>query len=105
MNAQIDIENSQTRDVISIDVPITRYEDSKNVMFDVSHLTDQQLKLLIDAIDITMPHTDIEMFFTEDEPNIPNFGPDYEFELKNNRLIGKYTRDEWLKKRKEKNER
>ena len=43
-------------------------------------------------------YTDIEMFFIDDS-NIPEFGPDYDFYIKNNILIGVYTRDIWEKKK------
>lgn len=96
MKAYIDIENSKTQNVDTICVDIIKYEYDSEVIFDISSLDKRELSLLYDAIDESKPYTDVEMFFIDDS-NIPNFGPDYNYNVKDNKLILKYI----PKKRKE----
>lgn len=96
MKAYIDIENSKTQNVDTICVDIIKYEYDSEVIFDISSLDKRELSLLYDAIDESKPYTDVEMFFIDDS-NTPNFGPDYNYNVKDNKLVLKYI----PKKRKE----
>ena len=89
MKAYIDIENSKTQNVDTICVDIIKYEYDSEVIFDISSLDKRELSLLYDAIDESKPYTDVEMFFIDDS-NIPNFGPDYNYIVNDNKLILKY---------------
>lgn len=96
MKAYIDIENSKTQNVDTICIDIIKYEYDSEVIFDISSLDKRELSLLYDAIDESKPYTDVEMFFIDDS-NTPNFGPDYNYNVKDNKLVLKYI----PKKRKE----
>lgn len=89
MKAYIDIENSRTQKVVTICVEVIKYEYDEEIIFDISSLNIDELQLLNDAIDNDKTYTDVEMFFIDDS-NIPNFGPDYKYELKDNKLILSY---------------
>lgn len=91
----IDIENSKTQIVETICVNIIKYEENE-MTFDISTLNNHELEILKNAINDKLTYTDIEMFFIGDS-NIPNFGPDYEYEIIDNKLILKYI----YKKKKE----
>lgn len=91
----IDIENSKTQIVETICVNIIKYEENE-MIFDISTLNNHELEILKNAINDKLTYTDIEMFFIGDS-NIPNFGPDYEYEIIDNKLILKYI----YKKKKE----
>ncbi len=101
MKAFIDIENARTQKVITLIVPVIEKKQNDDISFDISKITDEERKILIPAIstDKDLTYTDIEMFFLEDS-NIPNFGPDYDFTIKDNILYGIYNRCEWLEQRK-----
>lgn len=91
----IDIENSKTQIVETICVNIIKYEENE-MIFDISILNNHELEILKNAINDKLTYTDIEIFFIGDS-NIPNFGPDYEYEIIDNKLILKYI----YKKKKE----
>lgn len=91
----IDIENSKTQKVETICVNVIKYEENE-IIFDISTLNNHELEILKNAINDKLTYTDIEMFFI-DKSNIPNFGPDYEYEIIDNKLILKYI----YKKKKE----
>lgn len=94
MKAYIDIENSHTKKVITLEVPIIEHIKNKITKFDISNLSKKQIILLENAIS-ELPellYTDIELFYI-DNNNIPNFGPDYDFYIKDNLLIGIYNRN------------
>lgn len=91
----IDIENSKTQIVKTICVNIIKYEENE-MIFDISTLNNHELEILKNAINDKLTYTDIEIFFIGDS-NIPNFGPDYEYEIIDNKLILKYI----YKKKKE----
>lgn len=91
----IDIENSKTQIVETVNVNIIKYEENE-MIFDISTLNNHELEILKNAINDKLTYTDIEMFFIGDS-NIPNFGPDYEYEIIDNKLILKYI----YKKKKE----
>lgn len=91
----IDIENSKTQIVKTICINIIKYEENE-MIFDISTLNNHELEILKNAINDKLTYTDIEMFFIGDS-NIPNFGPDYEYEIIDNKLILKYI----YKKKKE----
>lgn len=91
----IDIENSKTQIVETVNVNIIKYEENE-MIFDISTLNNHELQILKNAINDKLTYTDIEMFFIGDS-NIPNFGPNYEYEIIDNKLILKYI----YKKKKE----
>ena len=103
MNAQIEIENSKTQKVetiiVPIIVPIIKYEYEKDFIFDLSNITEYEYEILANAVNDNLKYTDIEMFFVDMKPNIPNFGPDYGYKIENNKLYGSYTRNIWLSER------
>ena len=82
MIASIDIENSKTKKVNTIYVKVLKNENNKNLIFDISELNEEDLKLLKNAIDDDLPYTDIELFFIDRETT-PNFGPDYNYKIEN----------------------
>lgn len=98
MKACIDIENTNTKTVEQITVPLLEYSSEGTVKFDISSLSEYELDILKNAVDQSLEYTDIEMFFTDDD-EYPNFGPDYEFKINGNILEGIYTRNIWLEKR------
>lgn len=91
MKAQIDIENSKTGLVDTINVKVIKYDKDNEIIFDISSLNYKELNLLKDAINQELQYTDIELFFIGDS-NIPEFGPDYNYELIENKLILKYIK-------------
>ena len=102
MQAWIDIENSKTKKVITLNVPVIQISDNEDISFDISGITREERELLIPAIDPSkeLEYTDIEMFFLETKPGVPHFGPDYEFTIQGDVLSGIYTRSQWLEKQK-----
>ena len=94
VNAYIDIENSHTKRVITLEVPIHEHIKNKIIKFDISNLSKEQIIILENAISELpeLSYTDIELFFINND-NIPNFGPDYDFYIKDNILIGIYNRN------------
>lgn len=98
MKAYIDIENSKTKKVEQITVPLLEYNNEGTVKFDISLLSEYELDILKNAINQGLEYTEIEMFFT-DIDKYPNFGPDYEFKISGNILEGIYTRNIWLEKK------
>lgn len=75
MMAWIDVENSHTKKVITYEVPLIKFEDYKEVIFDISNLNKKDLEILKLAIDTSKNtwYTDIELFYTELESKIvPN---------------------------------
>lgn len=94
MKAYIDIENSHTKKVITLEVPIIEHIKNKIIKFNISNLSKEQIILLENAISELpeLSYTDIELFYI-DNNNIPNFGPDYDFYIKDNLLIGIYNRN------------
>jgi len=92
--AWIDIENSKTQKVITFEVPVLKYERTQETIFDISKLNEQDVKLLIDAINPTMKmnYTDIEMFYLDSMPRTPIFGPDFVYKIEDKKLIAKYIR-------------
>lgn len=102
MKAKIDIENSKTKKVITLNVDVIKYEHNEEVIFDISKLNDSEINILNDAIDEKLTYTDIEMFFIDDN-NIPEFGPDYKCTIENNKLILKYIFKNNINKIEEKN--
>ena len=100
MRAFIDIENSKTGKVVTINTKVLQYNSKGECIFDISLISNDERELLINAINPLLTYTDIEMFFIDND-NIPNFGPDFEYSLENNLLYAYYTRDKWLAQRKE----
>lgn len=100
MKAYIDIENAHTKKIETIEVPIMEHIENKIIKFDISKLTINQKKVLELAISELpeLNYTDIEMFYIESKNNIPDFGPDYNFYIKDNILIGIYNREIYLRK-------
>ena len=79
--AYIDIENSRTKKVDTVKTNILE-TNGMDFKFDISSLTNEEKKLLSDAINKELTYTDIELFYVNDS-NIPYFGPDYDFEINN----------------------
>ena len=99
MMAEIDIENSQTQKVVTLEVPIIKYEMNSECVFDISEISEENMELLVNAIDNNLEHTDIEFFYVDQQGNLPHFGPDFEFKIDGNKLYGLYTRDKRFLKR------
>ena len=99
MKASIDIENSRTQEVKTIEVNVIEHIENKIIKFDIKDLTKEELDILTLAISETKEtsYTDIEMFFIDND-EIPYFGPDYNFYIKDNQLIGIYNKDFYSKK-------
>ena len=78
--AHVDIENSRTQKVITLDLPIIEHIENKLIKFDISKLTEQGLSILNIAISERkeLSYSDIEMFFIDND-EVPYFGPDYNF--------------------------
>ena len=74
MKCYIDIENSKTQKVETLYVNIIKYEEDKEIIFDISTLNSHELEILKDAINEELTYTDIEMFFIG-ESNIPSSVP------------------------------
>ena len=99
MKSYVDVENSHTREVKTIELPIIEFIENKIIKFDINSISEEEKKMLVDAIS-ELPElgfTDIEMFFIGDD-NVPNFGPDYNFYIKDNTLVGIYNREIYLRK-------
>lgn len=94
MIAHVDIENAHTGKVITYDLPVLDHIEDKYIKIDISSLTNQELEILELAISSKkeLEYTDVEMFFIDDE-TVPNFGPDYDFFIKDNQLVGYCNRD------------
>ena len=103
MKCYIDIENSKTQKVETLCVNIIKYEEDKEIIFDISTLNSHELEILKDSINEGLTYTDIEMFFIG-ESNIPNFGPDYKCKIFENTLILDYIPKKMKKHTEEKNE-
>jgi hypothetical protein len=84
--AHIDIENSKTKIVDTLDLEIIEI-NKPDILFDISKLNESDLDKLKKAIDKNLFYTDIELFYIDDS-SIPYFGPDFIFEIKDNKLIG-----------------
>ena len=94
MKASIDIENSKLKDVVTFELKVIEYIENKIIKFDISNLNTNNLEILKKAIsnDLKYNYTDIEMFFINNS-DIPEFGPDYDFYIKDNKLIGIYIKN------------
>lgn len=99
MKAYINIENSHTREVKIIELPIIEFIEDKIIKFDINSLSKEEKEMLVDAISELpeLQFTDIEMFFINEESE-PNFGPDYDFYIKDNTLVGIYNREIYLRR-------
>ncbi len=95
--AQIDIENSRTQSVKSIIVPILEYNEDESFIFELSQLSEEDLLILTEAVDVNLKYTDIELFFVSMENGLFNYGDDYEYKIKDNKLIGTYIFNQKLK--------
>lgn len=94
MIGHIDIENAHTKKVITLDLPILEHIENRIIKFDLKDLSKDTLDLLLLAISEKkeLNYTDIELFYL-DEDDIPYFGPDYNFYIKDETLIGYYNRE------------
>lgn len=94
MIAKVDIENAKTQKVITLTLPIVEHIENKIIKFDINKLSNKELKMLTLAISEKeeLSYTDIEMFYI-DEDELPYFGPDYNFYIKDETLVGIYNRD------------
>lgn len=84
--AHIDIENAKTKLVDTLDLNIIE-KNKTDITFDISKLNENDLDKLKKAIDNDLFYTDIELFYIDDS-SIPYYGPDFVFEIKDNKLIG-----------------
>lgn len=102
MKAYLDIENSRTQQVTTLEVDIIESVKDDLFVFDLSNITSNEMEQLIDAINESKEYfyTDIEMFFVDNKIS-PCFGDDYKYEIKGNRLYAVNTRKEWEKRMKE----
>ena len=94
MICHLDIENSKTQKVVTYNLNIIEYVENKHIKIDISNLSKEELSLLSLAISKNNKYCDIELFFIDDS-NYPEFGPDYDFKIEKNILIGKYIRGEY----------
>ncbi len=94
MIGHIDIENSKTKKIITLDLPVIKLERKSEVIFDISNITQEEKDILLLAINDSTEfnYTDIEMFFIDDE-EIPNYGPDYNYRIEDNKLVLNYSRE------------
>jgi len=94
MKAYIDIENAHTQDVVTYECPVLEFDEKGKIKFDISHLNDSEVKTLMLAIseEPELSYIDIEMFFIDND-EVPYFGPDYDFNIVNSILIGKYNKE------------
>lgn len=99
MKAYIDIENAHTQDVITYECPVLEFNETATIKFDISTLSDSEIKTLTLAIseEPELSYTDIEMFYIDDD-EIPYFGPDYDFNIVDSVLIGKYNKEIYPRK-------
>lgn len=88
MKAYIDIENSRTKEVKTLQLSVLTYVEDNYIVLSMDDINESDYKLLIDAIDPKLSYTDIEMFFIDDDP-LPNFGPDYTYALEDDKIIMK----------------
>ena len=93
MMCQVDIENSRTQDVKSLNLMVIDFIFNKHIKLDISNLSKEELDLLKLAISKNNKYCDIEMFFI-DSCDIPEFGPDYDFKIDKNILYGEYIRND-----------
>lgn len=93
MKAYLDIENSKTNQVITVEVPVVTYDLQKQVVFDIKNIGEQDFNLILNAINPSKEYayTDIELFFIDGD-NTPNFGPDYLATINGNYLILNYQK-------------
>ena len=68
MKAYIDVENARTQDVVTYECPVLEFDET-TTKFDISSLTDSEVKTLALAIsdEPDLKYTDIEMFFLDDD--------------------------------------
>jgi len=92
--AKIDIENAKTQKVECITLPILEYNEEENFVFDISNLKENELKMLEDAINPTLGYTDIELFYVSMENGMFNYGDDFQYIIEEEKLKGKYIREE-----------
>lgn len=90
MNITIDIENSKTKEVITKKLPLIHF-DKDLIKVDISLLSHEDKSVLLDAINEYKRHTDIELFYIDND-NVPYFGTDYEYKIINNTLIMEYNK-------------
>jgi len=99
MKAYIDVENAHTQDVVTYECPVLEFNETGEIKFDISSLTDSEVKKLMLAIseEPTLNYIDIEMFYIDDD-EVPYFGPDYDFDIVDSVLTGKYNREIYPRK-------
>lgn len=99
MIAKLDIENAKTQQVKTLTLPITEFIEEGIIKFDISNLSESDLEMLKLAISEKedVSYTDIELFYINDD-EVPYFGPDYNFYIKEDSLIGIYNRKIYQRK-------
>ena len=63
MKAYLDIENSKTNQVITVEVPVVTFDLQKQVVFDIKNIGEQDFNLILNAINPSKEYayTDIEL--------------------------------------------
>lgn len=99
MKAYIDVENAHTQDVVTYECPVLKFDEQGEIKFDISSLCDSEISTLKLAIsdNPNLNYIDIEMFYIDDD-DVPYFGPDYDFNIVNSVLTGKYNREKYKRK-------
>ena len=99
MKAYLDIENSKTKQVTTVEVPVVSCDLWKRVIFDIKDINNQDMNLILNAINTSKEYayTDIELFFI-DKDNTPIFGPDYLATINGNYLILDYQKHDNVNK-------
>ena len=88
--AHIDIENSKTQQIITLDVDVIEYLDNYKVVFDISRLNRTDLDMLKEAVSTI--DTRIESFLIGNNKN-PEYGQDYSFKIDGLELIGMFNKN------------
>ena len=99
MIAKLDIENAKTQEVKTLVLQVTELIEDAIIKFDVSNLTEKEMEMLKLAIseNKNTNYTDVELFYIDDD-EIPYFGPDYNFYIKDDSLVGIYNRNIYKRK-------
>lgn len=92
MKAYLDIENSRTKEVKTIVLPVIKCDLRNKVILDLKGLSDSELDILRKAVslDKKYSYTDIELFFIDNDEK-PNFGPDYDIIIDGSTLVLSYV--------------
>ena len=94
---EIVVSNSKTKETTSVWGKLIdfRYElDSKDfINIDITELSEKENKIIVDCLDENMNNFDIDIIFIENV-SYPIFGNDFNYDIKDNQLIGTSYRKE-----------